>query len=470
MPDGHLQRIDEQEDQAIVVRNGRRFVARIGDVESAARVPGARVHFDIDRRSGIDEATNVRLSSGTRTNKRQRRFGDLTGAKLPGAKVKSTSSHIGVDVTTQSLRVINAWLEAMAESRFADATSLYAPNALLHGPMTTKAGRKAIRSVLEDEVWTAIRDLSETNVSGFDQLVHVRMEDGGRSESEWFEVHRGSILEHWHQILPDTVGELEEGPTISIIRTGEIDDLAENRLRQDLQRVVKRLARPVEEVRVKIDAPTTSGHPYSVSAALHAGTVHVRSHVAAPTLLEAIDNVCSRLERQVDRVADRSIRPPDQHRPDGESWRHGDRPSPQDLMNIGPTTSDQEIVRHKSWGPQLSTIDEAIWDMEQADYDFYLFTEAESRTVGIVWHGADGLRAQLVTGQPSAAPSDLVEMDLTPAPTMSIDVAKESLNEFNAPFIFAVTPKGDPFVLYRRYDGHLGLIEPMPLLDDAATR
>ena len=57
-------------------------------------------------------------------------------------------------------------------------------------------------------------------------------------------------------------------------------------------------------------------------------------------------------------------------------------------------------------------------------------------------------------------------MELESVPTMSIEMAQQALNERNAPFVFATTPDKDPFVLYRRYDGHYGLIEPRPLLDE----
>lgn len=467
MPDGHLQRIDEQAGEAIIIRNGRRFLASLSDVERAAQVNGARVHFDIDRHDGIDGATNVRLASGTRTNKRQRRFGDLTGAKLPGAKVKSSSSsRLGVDVTTQSARVVQAWVDAMGESNFDDATSLYAPNAVLHCPNTTRSGRKAIRSTLEDEIWKPSDEGVQTTIGGFDQLVQVRVEHDGKPETEWFEVHRGAIVEHWHGITPDVVGESDDGPRISIIRSGEIDDRTEQHLRDDLRRATRHFPQPIEEVRVKVDAPPTPSHPYSISATLHSGTVHVRSHVTAMTLTEAIDDVCSRLETQIERVTDRKRRPPEQHRPDPHSWRHGDRPLPQELTDWGPTAPSREIVRHKAWGPRLSTIDEAIWDMEQADYDFFLFTEQSSHSVGLVWRAEGGPRAQLVNREPSHAASAYATMELESVPTMSIEMAQQALNERNAPFVFATTPDKDPFVLYRRYDGHYGLIEPRPLLDE----
>ena len=456
MPDGHIQRIDELKKQVLVVRNGRRFVAAIEDVDADARVASARVHFDIVHRDGVERAERVHLASGTRTNKRQRRFGDLTGARRPGAKIKSTSaSRLGIDVTSQPLRVAGAWVLAATESRYDDATSLYAPDALVHTPTRTFAGRRQIRAALEDVITPAI-DGNNVEVSGVDQLVGISGKNDFRS---WLEVDAGSITEQWLDIEP-ALGESDDEFLVSIIRTGGVDASQERRLRDDIERVARRVHMPIDEVRIKIDSPATPAHPYSVSAAIHAGSIHVRSHVTAPSFEEAIDTVCIRLRRQLDRATDRRRRTPDQHRPDEDSWRHGDRRSSSELLHAGPRSADRELVRHKSWGPDLSTLDEALWDMDLADYDFYLFVEESSRKPALVWHGESGFRYQLADGRTLDVDPDIATAVETAAPTRTPAQAIAQLNESAAPFVFALSPDQQrAFVVYRRLDGHYGLIE-----------
>ena len=123
----------------------------------------------------------------------------------------------------------------------------------------------------------------------------------------------------------------------------------------------------------------------------------------------------------------------------------------------------REIVRHKTWGPRRSSIEEAIWDMEQADYDFYLFVEDETSDTAFVSHQDGGIAVQFSAGvseDEASAASKFAYVNPKPAPTMRPDVAMTLLNESHAPFVFAADVDGSAFVLYRRFDGHFGLIEP----------
>jgi len=277
----------------------------------------------------------------------------------------------------------------------------------------------------------------------------------------WFEVDGGAITEHWHGIDPEFVETVEDDPAVSIIRTGTVDPSQEQRLRDDIDRMIAHGHTPVDEVRIKIDAPATPSHPYSVSAAVHAGKTHVRSHVTAMTFEEAVDTVCLRLRRQLTRAADRRRRRPEDHRPDADSWRHGDRRPIAEFLPLGPGPTERELVRHKSWGPESSSIDEAIWDMEQADYDFYLFVEEQTMEPAVVWRSPDGVKCQLASGElPPSAPA-FAEIETRPAPVHSPRSAMDVLNESAAPFVFAISPENEAFVVYRRIDGHYGLIEPL---------
>src|SRR5579875_3412137 len=86
MPDGVLKWFDAKTGTAEVIRAGRTFPARASDIETAARRPGARVHFDIRREHGVEYAVDVRLRVGTRVSRHQHRFGTLAGAHRGDAK------------------------------------------------------------------------------------------------------------------------------------------------------------------------------------------------------------------------------------------------------------------------------------------------------------------------------------------------------------------------------------------------
>ena len=253
MPDGLLQRIDPTTGRAIIVRRGREYSADVGDVDSKARVPGARVHFDISREAGVDRASNVRLSAGTRTNRRQRRFGDLTGARRPGAKVKTTAArNLGVDVATQAVDVLTAWVAAMTDADRDGALSLYSPDATVHDGDETIQGRRHIAAFLERTMPGSI-DPGAVTIVGADQLVRVDWptEAATAASSGWFAVVRGHIVEHWHGDGPDVEGdEADTGPIIDVVVSGPISARESAVARDRLQRLADGIDRPVRSLRM----------------------------------------------------------------------------------------------------------------------------------------------------------------------------------------------------------------------------
>ena len=121
-------------------------------------------------------------------------------------------------------------------------------------------------------------------------------------------------------------------------------------------------------------------------------------------------------------------------------------------------------MRHKTFAVKELTPDDAAFDMEQLDYDFYLFRDLAS--------GADSVMERTETGSyrlltlvrpamepgPTAVPITVVD---TPVPVLALGGAIERLDAGRELFVFfadAATGRGK--VVYRRYDGHYGLITP----------
>lgn len=97
--------------------------------------------------------------------------------------------------------------------------------------------------------------------------------------------------------------------------------------------------------------------------------------------------------------------------------------------------------------------------MEQADYDFYLFTEERTGEVGLVWRTEDGVAVQLQSGT-EEVDTAFATISAEPAPKMSVAEAMLALDELSLPFLFARSEADEAFVLYRRLDGDFGVIEP----------
>ncbi len=102
-------------------------------------------------------------------------------------------------------------------------------------------------------------------------------------------------------------------------------------------------------------------------------------------------------------------------------------------------------MAHKSFAIDRATLDEAAFDMEVLDYDFFLFTDADDGRDKVVHRDADG-EVHLATEPPDGDPS-----------TRRL----ERLDAGGEPFVFFFdVDRGRGAVAYLRYDGHYGLIRP----------
>jgi hypothetical protein len=175
MPDGVVQWFDPATGDAAIVRAGRVYAATARDMESAARHPGARVHFDISHGTRAERAANVTLRAGTRVSHRQRRFGDLTGAHRPDTKGTAPFAHahpeLGRTLATHPLQVAEAWATSVQGGDIDTALALYAPDAVVHTADRTVSGRAQVRALLETSGLVGAEDLLD--VRGADGTVTV---------------------------------------------------------------------------------------------------------------------------------------------------------------------------------------------------------------------------------------------------------------------------------------------------------
>jgi len=190
----------------------------------------------------------------------------------------------------------------------------------------------------------------------------------------------------------------------------------------------------------------------------------VRAHVAADRMEEAIDLLEARLRDRLHHLSEhrQALRRRGPTSMSG-SWRHGDAATPRSPYFPRPT-DEREIARHKTYTPAEATVDETVFDMETMDYDFFLFTDLASGQDAVLWRDTNGYRLRLLGGV--AEPLDelstaAVEFEPEPAQILSVDEAREHLDHGLAPWVFFKdVASGRGRMLYRRYDGHYGLITP----------
>jgi RNA polymerase-binding transcription factor DksA/ribosome-associated translation inhibitor RaiA len=337
MPDGVLQWYDDRRGEGRVVRGGREYPVRAADMEPRARVPGARLHFDVRRHEGVAIAVDVRLREGTRVSRRQRR---PRGGPSPVLPV----------------------VEVVARDPRADAAREY----------------------------------------------------------------------------------------------------AERKLRA----VVEAIGAPMLFARVKLSvAPDPAvARPARAEAALDVNGELVRAQVAAHSLHEAVDLLEARLRGRVAHAAERvrtlRLRPAETT---GGEWHHGQAPTDRPAWYDRPP-EERKVVRRKTFALDDLTVDEAAFDMELLDHDFYLFIELATGVDAVMHHRPDGrlgLRRLHPVDLPAAAAAVEVVLEAEGAPSLGWDEAVEWLDVAGEPFVFFRNQEsGRGNVVYRRYDGHYGLITP----------
>ena len=234
-----------------------------------------------------------------------------------------------------------------------------------------------------------------------------------------------------------------------------------------IEKVLAEISRPVLHVSVRLEQIDDPGRdrPASARVMVDIDGEPVRAQVRAATMAEAIDLVESRVRRRLDDLAQhrQALRRRGPTSPPGQ-WRHGDAPTERPRYLPRPF-EDREIVRHKSFTTAEATVDEAIFDLEALDYDFFLFTDLARGEDAVVYRMADGAYGIQYRSGPGTEPADetaaAVEVDPEPAPWLELAEARDRLDVTSAPWIFFVDSERDRgHVLYRRYDGHYGLITP----------
>jgi ribosome-associated translation inhibitor RaiA len=256
-----------------------------------------------------------------------------------------------------------------------------------------------------------------------------------------------------------------EARDVVVQSRGEVSP-AERAYARDKIAHVQRLAPgPVLFARVDLTAHADPARerPAFAQAELDVDGRLVRAHVAAATMPEAIDRLEERLRDRVERYAHHQEAKHLRHRDAGvHEWKHGDEPSSRPSYFPRPV-AERELVRHKTYAVGTTSPEEAVLDLELLDHDFHLFTNLETGEDNVVARSDDGgygLFEPSATSTLAEAAGSIRRSAVRPS-ALDLDAARELLDEGDLPFVFFVDPHTNRGrVLYRRYDGHYGLIVP----------
>lgn len=263
-----------------------------------------------------------------------------------------------------------------------------------------------------------------------------------------------------------------EDMAVVLSTKGEVSFAAPDYARDKIVALADLPREPVLAVDIRLvqEPDPARERPSAAEAVLDINGSPVRGHVAAPTMTEAIDVLVDRLKRRIERYEEKLHRL-DKRRWSGEpgehEWRHGDLPTQRPDWFERPR-DERDVVKRKSFAVASQTIDEAAVDLDALGHDFFLFVDADTGNDALIAYGedADGDASELVVQAAGEAPDVSttvvpVVLDPTEPPELNQTEAIEVLEASGGRrLFFRQRSTGRGAVIYRRYDGHYGLIEP----------
>lgn len=249
----------------------------------------------------------------------------------------------------------------------------------------------------------------------------------------------------------------DEAPVQVWTRGGFAEGTTET-ARRAMAGLMAQVVLPVGPVRVRLSAHRDPAVHFPVVAQ---GNVDLagrplRAQVNAATGREAVVALRDRLRHQLERAGGIP-----RQEPAPEPWHR--TPNPRVAPFPRPPQLRQ-IVRRKTRPLAALGVDEATWNLECRDYDFHLFIELGTEQDSVVYRaGPAGYRlAQVHPGPDRLAPYTVsLSCYDRAAPRLSTAEAAEWLGMCDVPFLlFWQRNSGRGTVLYRRYDGHYGLLCP----------
>jgi len=251
---------------------------------------------------------------------------------------------------------------------------------------------------------------------------------------------------------------------IEVTARGEVSDHARAQAREKLGDLESFAKGPILGARVVLTQEPNPriSMPARAEAEVDLQGRLVRARAAAPSMEAAVDEVAERLQRHLRRYVERLVT---RERQSAESapgeWSRRSW-SPPRLPTFGRPAEEREIIRRKSFAFGPMSVDEAADALEDLDHDFFLFCDVETDADAVVYWRDDGLLALIEPRwAQSADDRGPVREKNRFSDAIDLRAAVAEMNAVSHRFLFfenAATGRGN--VIYRRYDGHYGLIEP----------
>ena len=252
---------------------------------------------------------------------------------------------------------------------------------------------------------------------------------------------------------------------VEVTTRGHVSQRARGHAQKEVAALERYVKGPVLAARVVLvqEANPRIATPARAEAELDLQGRFIRARSAAPSMGAAVDEVAERLKRQLRRHVDRLV---DSHReptvPSVGEWSHRSW-SPPHRPNFERPIDEREIIRRKSFAFGPMPVEQAADTLEDLDHEFFLFHDAESDADVVLYWRDDGLLAMIVPSWvESSSGYGPLRVRSRYSSRLELQAAVAEMNATGHRFLFfenAATGRGN--VIYSRYDGHYGLIEPV---------
>ncbi|MFP4074254.1 MAG: sigma 54 modulation/S30EA ribosomal C-terminal domain-containing protein [Actinomycetota bacterium] len=198
-------------------------------------------------------------------------------------------------------------------------------------------------------------------------------------------------------------------------------------------------------------------------ASMDVSGIELRVEAAGATSSSALHAVGERLEKKLAGLADRLGGSDESASPLSGGLLQSEDDSSRPAFHY-PPPERRAVVRRKMYSPlDRLSVTEALFNLEALDYRFFLFTDAADDKTSIVYQDLDGPALRKIDGSrgSGAHVPENIHVNEAEAPSITVADAVSLLNSSDMPFVFfRDRDRGRASVLYRRYDGHYGLLVP----------
>jgi ribosome-associated translation inhibitor RaiA len=251
---------------------------------------------------------------------------------------------------------------------------------------------------------------------------------------------------------------------VEVTTRGAVDEATKRRAAAEIERLEHYLKGPVLKARVVLKQEQNPRIPFPARAegsVVLAGR-RVGARAAAASMNAAVDELGERLrwqarqhiDRQVTRQREPAVSPQSE-------WRHASLPTPRPERPFRPP-QERRLERRKEFRLEPIDVAEAALQMQALDHQFFLYRDARTGTDALLYRRDDGQLAVIdppgVTASQAGGPAREASRISRP---ISLDTAVREMDELGHRFLFFLNEESHRGnVIYLRFDGHYGLIEP----------